>query len=340
MPWQIHYSKHGIYLPQIDLWLDARRGMPTSFVSHAHADHLGRHKRVICSAGTHQLMQARLSGKREAVILPYAKLSRWCGDTDLQLFPAGHILGSAQLWARREGEVLLYTGDFKLRHGKSAEPCAAPQADVLIMETTFGLPRYQFPPDEKVLGQIAAFCRESIARGQTPVLFAYSLGKSQELLCAMAAAGLPVMLHPHAVKMTRVYEQSGAPIPPYKHFSVSKVKGHVVICPPETNSTPWLESIGPRRTAAVTGWALDSAAVYRYRCDAAFPLSDHADFNELLMFVEKVRPKLVYTVHGFAREFAQTLRRCGVEAWALGLDNQLEMKLPADVEPEPIAVGA
>mgnify|MGYP006943414731 CR=1 FL=1 len=40
------------------------------------------------------------------------------------------------------------------------------------------------------------------------------------------------------------------------------------------------------RTAAVTGWAIDSSALYRMRCDAAFPLSDHADFNDLLQFVE------------------------------------------------------
>ena len=79
----------------------------------------------------------------------------------------------------------------------------------------------------------------------------------------------------------------------------------------------------------ITGWALDPGAIHRYRCDAAFPLSDHADFNDLLRFVELVQPRLVYTVHGFAREFATTLRARGVEAWALGAANQLEFPLPA-----------
>ena len=79
----------------------------------------------------------------------------------------------------------------------------------------------------------------------------------------------------------------------------------------------------------ITGWALDPGARFRYRCDAAFPLSDHADFADLLRFVELVNPKKVLTVHGFAEDFARTLRQRGIEAWALGRDNQLDLSLPA-----------
>ena len=61
--------------------------------------------------------------------------------------------------------------------------------------------------------------------------------------------------------------------------------------------------------------------------DVAFPLSDHADYDELLRYVELVQPKRVLTVHGFAAEFAADLRRRGIEAWALAEDNQLELKL-------------
>ncbi|MEN9534838.1 MAG: hypothetical protein RIR37_111, partial [Verrucomicrobiota bacterium] len=36
--------------------------------------------------------------------------------------------------------TLLYTGDFKNRPSRTAEPIVFAQADTLIMETTFGLP--------------------------------------------------------------------------------------------------------------------------------------------------------------------------------------------------------
>ena len=67
----------------------------------------------------------------------------------------------------------------------------------------------------------------------------------------------------------------------------------------------------------ISGWAVDPNAVYRYQVDAAFPLSDHADYNDLLRYVELVQPKRVLTLHGFAAEFARDLRDRGIEAWAL-----------------------
>ena len=72
---------------------------------------------------------------------------------------------------------------------------------------------------------------------------------------------------------------------------------------------------------------MDSGAIYRNGCDVAFPLSDHADYPDLLAFVDQVQPKLVYTLHGFAKEFATTLRARGVEAWAIGQQNQLDLTL-------------
>ena len=36
------------------------------------------------------------------------------------------------------------------------------------METTFGLPRYRFPPTEGVIEQVVTFCREAIDDGHVP----------------------------------------------------------------------------------------------------------------------------------------------------------------------------
>jgi DNA ligase 1 len=327
MAWTVEMRGKSIYLPQIGLWCDAHEPADCSFVSHAHFDHLAAHRKIITSVGTRRLMAARLPGEREEIVLPFDTPYAFDGGTELRLFPAGHIFGSAMLHATREGESFLYTGDFKLRPGHSAEKCAPPRADVVVMETTFGLPRYVFPPTEKVLAGLVHFCQEALEDGAIPVLFVYSLGKSQELLCALAEAKLPVMLHSQTLKITRIYEELGQSFCPYEPFTLTKAAGHVVLCPPQANQSAWLRKIKPRRTAAVTGWAIDPAAVYRYQCDAAFPLSDHADYEDLLRFVEIVQPKRVLTVHGYVKEFARTLRERGVEAWALGHDNQLEISL-------------
>src|SRR5262249_25542924 len=68
-------------------------------------------------------------------------------------------------------------------------------------------------------------------------------------------------------------------------------------------------------------------AIYRYQVDAAFPLSDHADYDDLLRYVDLVKPKRVFTLHGFAGQFAGDLRARGIEAWALTEENQMELTL-------------
>jgi Cft2 family RNA processing exonuclease len=88
-----------------------------------------------------------------------------------------------------------------------------------------------------------------------------------------------------------------------------------------------IENIPSKRVAMITGWGIDARSVHRYRCDAVFPLSDHADYGELLELVERVNPSRVLTLHGFAAEFAQDLRRKGIEAWSLTGNDQIELSL-------------
>src|SRR4030095_13659013 len=113
----------------------------------------------------------------------------------------------------------------------------------------------------------------------------------------------------------------------YLRYSAADVAGKVLVCPPSANRSRMLTQIKKRRVAVLTGWALGPGAVYRYQCDAAFPLTDHADYPDLLRYVELVQPKRVLTLHGFAAEFARDLRDRGVEALALTEANQLELRL-------------
>ncbi len=210
----------------------------------------------------------------------------------------------------------------------SAEAIQWLPADTLIMETTYGLPNYRFPPTEQVIAELTKFCLETLEENLVPILFGYSLGKAQELLAALNGNGLRILLHPSVYKMTKIYEEFGQPLPEYFLYDENRTAGSVVICPPNANRTRLVQRIKNRRTAILTGWALNPATIHRYQCDAAFPLSDHADYPDLIRYVELIRPKRVFTVHGFAREFAADLRRRGIEAWSLEKNNQLELALP------------
>ena len=185
-------------------------------VTHAHADHTARHAAVILTEPTRRLMQARLPGQRTERVLDYGDILRSedlrepaaRGPFSVSLHPSGHILGSAMARVAYEGDSVLYTGDFKLRPGLSSERCEPVTAQTLVMETTYGRPRYRFPPTHDVLQDIRRFCTESLECRMTPVLLAYSLGKTQEVLAALAGCGLPIRLHPSAAAMTRNSRQS------------------------------------------------------------------------------------------------------------------------------------
>ena len=322
---EVRYER-GVYLPNQDFWLDPWDAKRFAFVSHAHSDHIAPHQEVIVSERTSHLMRARLPGSRIEHPLSFGE-RRSIRNVDVMLLPAGHIFGSAQCLVFAGEEALLYTGDFKLRPGKSAEQTEWRHADTLVMETTFGVPRYRFPPTKEVINGIVAFCGETIDAGEVPVLLGYSLGKAQEILCALGGAGLTPMLHGSVYQMTRIYEQLGQSFCKYARYNRNDVAGKVLICPPSANRSLMLQKIPRKRVALISGWAIDPQAVYRYQVDAAFPLSDHADYDDLLRYIELVQPRRVLTLHGFAAAFAADLRARGLDAWALSEENQMELHL-------------
>src|SRR5512136_1169314 len=193
------------------LHLDARRRVECAFVSHAHGDHIGRHDRTIATAATLALMRHRLGEprRRKTEALPASYRTPFgLGELTLELFPAGHVLGSAQIRVTSQGgPVLGYTGDLCLEPTATAEPAQVMECEVLLLESTFGLPRYVFPPKEEVLAAIRRFVDQALDDGATPVLLGYSLGKAQEALRHFGWLGYPCRADPVIHAVNRVYEE-------------------------------------------------------------------------------------------------------------------------------------
>ncbi|HZQ35453.1 MAG TPA: MBL fold metallo-hydrolase [Dehalococcoidia bacterium] len=313
----------GVHFPATGLWLDPHQPRPLAVVSHAHSDHVCRHRRTICTPATADLIRHRYG---EIALQPLAfDTPLRLGSLRLTLHPAGHVLGSAQVLAEGGGVRLLYSGDLRLRPSAAAEAAHVPESDVLVMETTFGRPRYVFPPEAQVVEQIVQFCTRGIASGQRPVLFAYSLGKAQEAIALLHRHGLPVAAHPAVLAINAIYRRHGADLPDCAAWDGELPERTVIVCPPQARRNRLFAEERRFRFAVLTGWAMDSGARFRYRCDEAFPLSDHCGFDDLLRYVELSRATTVHTLHGFSCEFATELRRRGVEAFPVGESMQLPL---------------
>jgi putative mRNA 3-end processing factor len=324
----VELHRGGLRVVNSTLHMDATRRVPCGFVSHAHGDHIARHERTIATAATLALMRHRLGTPKRALAeqLPAAHRSPFgLGELTLELFPAGHVLGSAQLRVTRDGVSLGYTGDLCIEPSEAAEAVQVMPCDVLVLESTFGLPRYVFPPKTEVLAAVRSFVDDALSDGVTPVLLAYALGKAQEILKHLGDRGYRCRAHPAVQGVNEVYDALGTTLPGVRPLGPEGAEaGEVVVCPPHLARSAVMRGVGRRRTAVLTGWALDGAAAFR-GVDAAFPLSDHADFPSLVAYAKATGAGRIYTVHGQADAFARTLRREGLRAEPLREQLQLEL---------------
>ena len=339
----VRLTRHGFHLPGPDLHLDARHAPGTVFVSHAHADHCSRASRILCTPETAALHEAR-RGAREAIELPY-DTPLAVGDAEVTLHPAGHALGSAMIVARSAHGTAAYTGDYKLRPNPFSPPAIVPRCDALVMECTFGEPRYRFPPDHELVARLYGFVDETLAAGATPVVLGYALGKGQEALWHLMRRGYDVVLHGAIARMCELHERLGHRFPEtgrWSRYKKGEVGGRVLMTTPSTRKTAMVQKLPKKRICYLTGWAYHPGAFNIYRdCDLVLPLSDHADFDELVRTATESGASRVYTTHG-PPSFAGYLRGIGIDAWHVaehpndaGTDE--ETGAPEDVAGTPCA---
>ncbi len=303
--------QNGIHINGTRLWLDAKRKMDFSFISHAHTDHAVRHKEILCTQETAKFYEHRY-GQVKFHILEYnrpEKLEGW----KIKLFPSGHILGGAQILLEKNGVRIVYTGDFKLRGSLTAKKAEIKKCDVLILESTFGLPRYVFPPAREVHAQMVDFTESTLKKGGTPVFLAYSLGKAQEAMKILSNKGYRLSVHATISPIAKIYEEFGVEFKKWECYKSGNPEDKVLIVPPWFKGSRMVEKIPRKRIAMLTGWAVDRGAKNRFGVDEVIPLSDHADFPELMEYVRKAQPQKVFTVHGFPK-FVDYLRDAGFDA--------------------------
>jgi hypothetical protein len=301
----------GLFLTRAGLALDVTRRQKVGFVSHAHADHIARHELALCTSATSRLYQHRL-GVRRTAELPHRQPVPF-GDFTLTTYPAGHCLGSAMLLADNGEKRLLFTGDFKLGPSATCEEAELPQADILVMESTFGRPKYRMPPRAEIIAELIDLVRKTLNEGRTPVIHGYALGKSQEVTKILTQAGIPVQQHPEIFAVSQVYQECGMDLGDVTEFKGAVKLGHALVTLPRGVKNFRMPGIKHPVSIVVTGWAMDPGIKYQYRVDHALPLSDHADFEQLLETAGRVAASEIYCTHG-PSEFVGHLRAAGFNA--------------------------
>lgn len=316
------YDK-SIRLLDSTLTLDARNYSEACCISHAHTDHIRSHRCVFATSPTIEFMKRRLR-KVQATAVNFNEPFYFDGY-GITFLPAGHILGSAQILVERDGQRLLYSGDFKLGQSATAENLQFANCDLLIMECTFGHPRFQFPPRQEIVARLCDWARTTLRHGKVPMIFVYALGKSQEIMKILSDNGFALSVHHSILRLAKIYEKFGCQFGDVVlHRRSSPAENRVLIMPSSARRTRQIEKIENKRTMYLSGWAIDAGAKFRFGVDEALPLSDHADFPGLIGYVRRVNPKKIFTTHGPA-DFARHLRALGYDAEPLAPQSQGEL---------------
>jgi len=293
----LHPSGNGV-LMEIDgerLAIDASRRFRGALhvVTHAHWDHLGaaRGGPVYTNPETAEILKQRgLEG--------IAKEQIGGKNYELRFLNAGHIVGSSQVLVLNGRDVLV-TGDFKLEGDVVVRGADVESVDVLVMDSTFGVPYFRFPSRRTLYKQLKVFVEEHLSAGRSVVLFGYSVGKSQELTAFLNSLGIKPLVLPETQRVNALFGLESRVA-----RSLSR-EPSVYILPPRFQRVLGafsFQASHPFVGLFVSGW------------NRELPLSSHADWEQTVRFVEKVSPELVITYGENAARSAYFLKREGFDA--------------------------
>ena len=312
----LRFTDKGIYCEAADVYLDPWKSVNKAILSHGHADHSRwGHKNYITHQRNVPIVRHRL-GNVSITGMEWGE-SFSVNGVKFSLHPAGHIIGSSQIRVEHQGEVWVFTGDYKIEDDGLATPYESLKCDTFITECTFGLPAFKWTPQEQVIHDINSWWAANKANGQTSVLFGYSLGKAQRLLKHLDTSIGKIYTHGAIEKMTEVVRQITT-LPPTelitKDTKKEDIKGHIVLAPPSTHGSTWIRKLVPYVTASASGWMTFRGARRRRALDRGFVLSDHCDWQGLLDSIEATGASKVICTHGYTDIFSRYLRTIGYDA--------------------------
>lgn len=243
----------------------------------------------------------------------------------VSFFPAGHILGSAQLRIEYRGQVWVCSGDYKVEPDRTCDAFEPVRCQVFITESTFGLPIYRWQKQSEIFAQINSWWEANRQAGQASVLYAYSLGKAQRILAGVDPSIGPLVCHSAVIPLNDAYRATGIDLPLVHSLSDpnqgdSKGMGNwakhgaLIIAPPSIQGAAALQKIGGFEEAFASGWMRLRGARRRRKIDRGFVLSDHADWDGLHQAIDATGAEQVIVTHGYDAIMVRALEEKGLQA--------------------------
>ena len=313
----LSFDEKGIYCRQGDFYIDPWKPVSSAIITHAHSDHARPgNGSYLCHHFTKPLLQLRL-GEISVQSVEWGE-PVYINGVKVSLHPAGHIIGSSQVRVEYKDSVWVAGGDYKTENdGISGEMEILP-CDVFISESTFGLPIYEWKSQKELWYNIQNWILSNRDKGLNSVLIAYSLGKAQRLLQCIKEISSSIYVHGAIWNIQETLLKSGFQLPKVKRvlpgMTKTDFKTEIILAPPSAENSSWMNRFNPYSLGVCSGWMQVRGNVRRRNVDAAFSLSDHADWKGLLSVIRATNAKKVFVTDGFQAAFSRYLNEIGIES--------------------------
>lgn len=311
----VKFTKKGIYCIPGKFYLDPWLPVDDAIISHGHADH-ARYgmKHYLCQTDSVAILKHRLGADIHVESLDYTE-PKMINGVLVSFYPAGHVIGSAQIRLEYKGFVVVFTGDYKVTHDHLTVPFEPIKCHEFITESTFGLPIYNWLSEDQLQQQMQDWVQHNQSHNRTSVFLGYSLGKAQRIMKLMEGLD-QIYVHSAIHNLNAAIESSGISLPAAElltyDFKKDAVQNKIVILPPGLLGSKLLKKIPNAATAICSGW-MQIRGNRRWKAvDAGFAVSDHADWKGLLSAVKASEAEKVYVTHGSQATFSKYLNEIGI----------------------------
>lgn len=313
----LEFTDRGIYCEQGRFYIDPWKPVDDAVITHAHADHAyWGHKNYLAHHLSREVMLYRL-GDINLRTIEYGETVIKHG-VSITMYPAGHVIGSAQIRIEYKDVVWVVSGDYKTDDDGISTPFEPVKCHHFISECTFGMPIYSWKPQTEIFTEVNNWWRGNVENGVATVIVGYSLGKAQRILQNLDLSIGKVYTHGVIENTNEALRRNGVILNPTERItaesSKEEVRKGIIIAPPSSVGTPWMRKFGPYSFGYCSGWMAIRGAKRRRAADRGFIMSDHADWNGLVSAIDATDCECVYLTHGSTASFTRYLNEIGFNA--------------------------
>jgi len=311
---EVHIDSRGAILVGENFTIDGHWKKNFRVVTHFHSDHTLQLERsvevcygIISTPATHDVL--KVLGYKVPLRKEFRLNYGMRADIDnefITLHPSDHVFGSAQVEIlTSKGTKVVYTGDFK--SPGTGTPIL--DADVLIIESTYGRPDFVRPFKDDVPQLFADYVNDAVTKGPVRV-FAYH-GKVQEAMRVLRSSGViaPFVADGKVRQITEVAMKHGMKLKDV--FSIQEAKDQGII------RTGWYVEFkhfnefwkrdGSHFNFLLSGWEFVEPIKKVGKNSFSVAFSDHADFEDLIYYIDNSRAGLIVAEggrRGYSKELA------------------------------------